>query len=270
MPQELRKGGLVGGLSALGVSAGDEVLVHSSLWSLGWVEGGAQAVVDALVEAVGIEGTVLVPTLTGSGRLGPDFPPVFDPAETPSWTGAIPETLRKDPRGRRSLHPTHSVAAIGRASEVLLQGHELSPSPCGAQTPYLRLAEPGRRGRILFIGVDLSCCTTLHGVEEEARLPYHLQRGLTPARISVEGKERRVRAHLHYYGPRRNFRAIEPLLEERGLVRGGQVGNARCLLVETRGMVKLALEQVRRDPEFFLHASEKAKGWGDGRRLPEI
>ena len=123
---------------------------------------------------------------------------------------------------------------------------------------------------MLFIGTDLSCCTTLHGVEEEARLPYHLQRGVTRARIVVEGGERRVETRLHYYGPRRDFSAVEPLLEEHGLVRRGQVGTAPCMLVETRGMVELALERVRRDPEFFLHESEKGKGWGDGGRLPEI
>ena len=81
--------------AALGLAA-SEVLAHSSLGSLGslgWVEGGAQTVVDALLEAVGEEGTVLTPTLTGSAKLGPDFPPVFDPGRTPCWRGALAERL---------------------------------------------------------------------------------------------------------------------------------------------------------------------------------
>ena len=270
MPEGLKKAALTDGFRALGLEAGDEVLVHSSLSSLGRVDGGARTVVDALVEAVGSDGTVLAPTLTGSAKLGPDFPPAFDPDHTPCWTGAIPEALRKDPRSRRSLHPTHSVAAIGRAAEEILRDHELSPTPCGRETPYLRLASESRRGRMLFIGVDFSCCTTFHGVEEEAHLPYHLQRGVTPARISVVGGQRIVHVRLHYYGPRRDFCALEPLIQERKLRRTGVVGKARCTLVETRRIVKLALENVRRDPEFLLARSEKGKGWGDGRRLPEI
>ena len=77
-----------------GIERGDSILVHSSLSSLGWVDGGAEAVVQALLDAVGPGGTVLFPTLTGSREDSPDNPPVFDARTTKCWTGAIPEAAR--------------------------------------------------------------------------------------------------------------------------------------------------------------------------------
>ena len=71
----VRRDDIVRGLRALGLAPGDVVLVHSSLGSLGHVEGGADAVIDALLDTVGTEGTVLVPTLTGSEGLDADHPP---------------------------------------------------------------------------------------------------------------------------------------------------------------------------------------------------
>jgi aminoglycoside 3-N-acetyltransferase len=82
------KGDIVDGLRNLGVRPGDKLLVHSSLSSFGHVEGGAEAVIDALIEAVSPGGTVLVPTLTGDETLCPANPPIFDPR--PSENGQTP------------------------------------------------------------------------------------------------------------------------------------------------------------------------------------
>lgn len=125
---------LVDDLRALGLGDGDVVLVHSSLSRLGWVEGGAETVIDALVEAVGPGGTVLFPTLTGTEQDGPQHPPVIELAATPCWTGTIPETARRRPEAIRSVHPTHSVSAIGARPHAYTTGHEASSTParmCG-------------------------------------------------------------------------------------------------------------------------------------------
>ena len=104
---------ITSGLKQVGLACGSKVLVHSSLSSFGYVEGGADTVIDALVETVGSGGTVLVPTLTGNETLSAANPPEFDPQHTRCWTGLVPETFRKRPNAVRSIHPTHSVSAIG-------------------------------------------------------------------------------------------------------------------------------------------------------------
>jgi len=68
------------GLRALGLGAGDLVVVHSSLSSFGWVDGGADAVIDALLAAVAPGGTVVMPTLTFGPYTPENPPPLFDPA----------------------------------------------------------------------------------------------------------------------------------------------------------------------------------------------
>ena len=91
----------------------DTVFFHSSLRSLGYVDGGADGVVDGVADAVGPLGTVAVPTLTLLGRVGP-FGSWYDHEQSPSTVGTITETLRRRPGAIRSVHPIHSVAALGR------------------------------------------------------------------------------------------------------------------------------------------------------------
>ena len=126
---------IAAGLRAIGLPVGAVALVHSSLSSFGHVAGGAATVVQALLDAVGPEGTVMVPTLTGSEALGPGNPPIFDVRSTPCWTRRIPETFRLRADARRSLHPTHSVAAIGCQSEESSGGTSF-PSPPAGQTAH--------------------------------------------------------------------------------------------------------------------------------------
>ncbi|MBN1808665.1 MAG: AAC(3) family N-acetyltransferase [Planctomycetes bacterium] len=255
-------------LRVLGLKRGDIVLVHSSLRAMGLVEGGAGAVVEGVVRAVGAEGTAMFPTLTGSKELGPSSPPVFDPAETKCWTGAIPEAARMHGGALRSLHPTHSTAAIGALRGEMCYAHEVSATPCGWETPYLRAARSG--GKVVFIGCDLASNTTYHGVEEAAGVPYHMQRGWTDAEIRTGGNVRTVRVRLHYYGPGRNFNVLNGELEKMGVLKRGAVGAARAILVESGPMVETALEALSRDAELFLAEEEKGKGWGDGSHPLEV
>jgi aminoglycoside 3-N-acetyltransferase len=82
----------------------------------------------------------------------PENPPHFSIGE-PSWTGTIPEALRKMEGACRSNHPTHSVAAIGKLAREVTEGHEDAMTPCGMGTPYLKVA--GVHGKILFLGATL-------------------------------------------------------------------------------------------------------------------
>jgi aminoglycoside 3-N-acetyltransferase len=166
----------------MGVRPGETLLVHSSLRSLGWVRGGAPAVVRALLDVLGPAGTIVVPTQTADNRdpsRWNDPPPAswwaeirnhvvaFDPASTPSSRmGAIAECVRRWPGAIRSRHPQTSFAALGRGAAALLDRHELE-FQLGESSPLARLAETG--ARILLLGVGFDRCTAFHLAEH--RLP---------------------------------------------------------------------------------------------------
>ena len=248
---------IVAGLRDLGVSQGAIVLAHSSLSSFGHVEGGAEAVIDALLEAVGPLGTVLVPTLTGSEALNAGNPPAYDPASTACWTGRIPEAFRQRPQAVRSLHPTHSVAAIGARAVELTERHEHSITPCGPDSPYGRLAGAG--GTILLLGVGHHANTTFHLVEEIVGVPYHMQPGLVPAQVIEGGEARTIHLMIHRYGPARNFGRMERAFCERGIQRDRQIGDAHVRLIDARRMVAVTSQALRQDPAILLAQSVSAR-----------
>jgi aminoglycoside 3-N-acetyltransferase len=247
----LTKQDIIAGLQALGLGTGHRVLVHSSLSSFGHVERGADTVIDALLETVGSSGTVLVPTLTGSESLSPENPPVFDPVNKPCWTGRIPETFRQRPNAIRSLHPTHSVAAIGADAHALTADHIDSLTPCDHLSPYAKLAQSDN-GYILLIGVNHQSNTTMHHVEELVGVAYHMQPGLARARILVDGQEIVRHIMLHAYGSPRNFNIMEPLYLERGIQRSGQIGQATLRLIHARRMVEITAQALRANHRLLL------------------
>ena len=152
-------------LREVGLNDGDSLIVHSSLRSLGHVEGGADTVIDALLDTIGPDGNLMLPTFNYT-RLRPE--PYYDPAETPCRTGAVPEAGRKRPGAVRSLHPTHSVAVIGPRAEELTRDH-LSFRALGIGSPIDRLVQAG--GKVLLIGVGHTANSTIHLAEEYADLP---------------------------------------------------------------------------------------------------
>lgn len=241
----------------LGLGAGDTVLVHSSLRSLGHVDGGARTVVDALLDAVAPDGTILVPTLTGTSRDSPRYPPAFDPATSPSWTGLIPETVRLREGAQRSRHPTHSVAALGPAAAHLIAGHEYCATPCAADSPYGRLASMG--GFVLLLGVTHHSNTSLHMVEEVGGAPYHLQARRARARVRrADGEWEEIMTALHLWRWERDFPKVEPVLRSAGAQRDGVVGAAEARLVAAGAMRDLLAPLLHRDPLFLLAGTARA------------
>ena len=240
--------------AALGLSKGARVLVHSSLSSLGYVLGGADAVVDALLDAVGPEGTVMVPNLPFSGSLtGWLTPgPTFDVRRTPSKMGAITEALRLRADARRSLHSSHSVAAIGREQGEMLAGHELSFTSCGLTSPYYKNAHrPG--GWVLMIGVTLRNMTTFHSIEEVNELPYLFSGVVFTSYVKdYDGRLLTIRTRGYADGIKRNFPAPEPLLLKEGVMRIGRVASAECRLMDASATWDLVERAVREDPYLLL------------------
>jgi len=244
---------LVDDLRRLGLAEGSVVLVHSSLSRLGNVEGGAEAVIDALLAAVGPGGTVLFPTLTGTEGDGPESPPVIDVRSTPCWTGRIPETARRRPGAIRSLHPTHSIAALGAEAARYAAKHETGQTPCDEHSPYDRLITEG--GFILLLGeVTQDSNTSLHCLEELAEVPYHLQPAPTDGVvIDADGRRHVVRNRLHLWGWERDFPRVDEPLAAAGAMRVGRVGASTSRLIAARRFADVLLPLLREDPLYLLN-----------------
>ena len=248
-------------LQTLGLKPGDVVLVHTSMKGLGHVDGGPNAVIDSVLAAVGPGGTVLFPTLTGSGEDGPDHPPAIDLATTPCrpWVGIVPETARQRADGVRSVHPTHSVVAIGANREQWTTGHELGASPCDQASPYFRLMEEG--GKILLLGgVTHESNTSLHCLEEIAQVPYHLRESFTDGTVTLpDGETITVRNRLHLWANRyshlnllRKFNVVSGLLLDVGAQQSHEIGPTESHLIDARTMRDTLLPILQDDPLFLL------------------
>lgn len=236
----------------LGLKKKNTVLIHSSLKSIGLVEGGANTVIDALLDVIGEQGTLMVPALTGKREDSPLTPPVFDVLTSPCWTGTIPETLRKRPQTRRSLHPTHSVSAIGSKKSELTKDHEFSSSPCDDKSPYYKNAIMG--GFILFIGVAQESNTSIHMCEELAKVPYHLQKETTNMIVTgYNGEKIVVSNRLHdWEKPETDFNKLDELYKTNAVMKLGNVGKAVVRLVNAANMLDFTVNLLKKEPLFLL------------------
>lgn len=156
-------------LARLGIRPGDTVFLHSSLKSLGYVEGGASSVIGALQDAVGAEGTLLVPTYylpAGTVKATCEMEGyVFDPRSHGTNMGRLPETFLREAATHRSVHPTHSVSAWGRHAQYLTEAHHRAPSIFGEGSPWQRFV--GLDGaKVLGLGISMGPVTFYHVLED--------------------------------------------------------------------------------------------------------
>ena len=155
------KSDLLRDLAAMNIDPNGTLLVHSSVKAVGAVEGGAEAILDALCDYMQ-NGLLILPTHTW--RQMNETYTVFDSRTEPSCVGALTNLFMKRDGVVRSLHPTHSVAARGADAESYTAGEELTTTPCARNGCWGKLYD--RRAQILFLGCSLKSNTYLHGVEE--------------------------------------------------------------------------------------------------------
>lgn len=245
---------LTADLSILGVKAGSTLLVHSSLAALGWVCGGPAAVVLALEQALGPDGTLVMPTHSGdlsepSQWDNPPVPeswwplirahaPAFDPGLTPTrMMGAIVECFRSQERVLRSYHPQVSFAARGLRAAVITAGHSLEFG-LGEQSPLARVYELD--GDVLLLGVGHGNSTSLHLAEYRADWAGK-RAEMEAGPVLVEGQ----RQWVEFEDITRNEDDFVELgaafAAETGLQVEGRVGAGTALLFSQRALVDYAV-----------------------------
>jgi aminoglycoside 3-N-acetyltransferase len=241
-------------LRFVGLAEGDTVLVHSSLRSLGYVVGGAQAVAGALLDVVGPTGTVVVPThspawsepsewndLPQSWRdTIRDNMPAFHPRITPtSQMGAVVECLRRWRGFMRSWHPRVSCGAIGPLAERILGDHALT-SGFGERSPIARLYDLD--ASILLLGVGYDRSSAFHLAEHRAKWPS--KRWITQgAAIEVDGVRRWVDwRELDHDAS--DFGLIGDAVAAAGIEQSGWIGTTTARLVPLRQAVDIATDWI--------------------------
>lgn len=261
---------IVQGLTRAGMRAGDTVLVHSSLSRFGYVDGGADAVIDALLETLGPDGTLLMSAITTSTQMvvrcietadagtALDAPPL-DILNATTWAGTIPETYRKRPGVVRSLHPTHSVTAFGARAGEMLAGQLDVPGPCGLETPFTRLAaEP--RGFVLLLGVNHESNTTIHGFEELAQVEYVLYPRPCAIPILAPGGPVEARTRVHMPFLQRRLGALETVYIDRCAQTVTHIGDSYVRFVHAATMRDITVAALEEDP-FVLLSETGRRTW---------
>jgi len=233
---------LVGQLHALGVTPGGVLLVHTAFRAVRPVEGGPVGLVAALRDALGADGTLVMPSWGG------DDDRVFDPAVTPADPdlGVVADTFWRLPGVVRSTHPFAFAAAGARAARVTADPLPLPPHRPESPAGRVHALD----GQLLLLGVGHDANTTLHLAELLAGVPYRAPKHCTVA--GADGRPRRVDYGENDHCCER-FALADGWLRARGLQREGPVGHAHARLVCARDVVAVAGEQLARDPLVFLH-----------------
>lgn len=162
----ITKEDLVNDFKSIGIKQGDILFVHSSLSKIGFVEGGPHTVIDALLEVLTKEGTLAIPTYTMKGSM---FNTCIDKKylfnlNKPTNLGAIPSELLKMKGIYRSIHPTHSVSAIGKYAEYITKDHHIGEKTFGKNSPWGKVIK--LKGKFLGIGISLGPTTQYHYIED--------------------------------------------------------------------------------------------------------
>jgi len=236
------------------------LLIHSSMKSIGNVQGGADTILDIFIEVMK-KGLLVFPTHTWAEYNNKNN--IFNSVKEPSCVGILTNLFMKREGVIRSLHPTHSVAALGKDAKNYIEGEERSETPCPKSGCWGKLYD--RDAQILFIGCDLTKNTLIHGVEEWNNIPDRLSE--KKYKIKIIGKDEEefcseVKRHWNSSGDiSSNYgKLLKPFLHK-NICSEYKIGDAKCYLCEAKKMADLTSSFLKKDKDLFININPVPEEW---------
>lgn len=259
------KESLLKDLRKMNINRTGTLLIHSSMKAIGEVEGRGDTVLDAITEFME-EGLLLFPTHSWDENNLVDN--LYNVKLESSCVGILSNLFLQRENVIRSLHPTHSVAALGKRAQeyvghdkVLVKKQHITPCPRHGCFGSLYDEE----GQIMFLGAPLTTNTFIHGVEEWLNVPERLRtdiRKITVIDYNNETTLVDLTGHYNPYGDvSKNYDKLEEALIYKGIAKVFYFGDAKCFLVQVKEMADLVVEFLKKDIDLFVDKRKVPEAW---------
>lgn len=238
-------------LRECGVKKGDIVLIHADISVFGKLcslnkSFLLQSLVDVIMESVGEDGTVIMPTFSYSFCNGE----IFDTDHTKSRIGILPEYFRKQPNVSRTKHPIFSAAIWGKLKNDFLA---VGQDSFGRESIFGKIHQWG--GKIVFLGAPFVSCTFLHYVEQAKRVPYRYMKEFS-GKIRDDGREYTETCYYFVRDMTQNTALDAVKLEKHfidsGIMKKTQLAHGTILAIDTDMFFKEGCKLLDKDINFFL------------------
>ena len=246
---------IIDGLRRVGLKRGANVIVHSSLSAFGKVDGGADSVVDAMIEIVDKNvGTIIMPCFTYDWQPGQRFD--WTQAQS-TWTGKIPQTFGERPGVKRGKHPLYNVAVLGPLADWVISVNDLLPLSWGIDKFYYQIKD--RNGSVLLLGVDHNSNSTIHVCQELADVP-HIANKKPMSKLTLDELMRKppkeqediIELHMSSMETIRDFNKIEPILLAHKVQKITSIGKATVRYMYSKDVIEIGTEALKKNPRLLV------------------
>ena len=247
---------LIMALKKIGIKSGDKLFVHSDLKSFGKVnpqiagEEYLGAFLAALIDSVGKNGTVIMPTFSYSFCRGE----IYDPQKTPSTVGSLTEYFRQSAGVVRTIDPIFSVAIWGADRKF----YQTVGSDCfGANSIFQKIHDANFK--ILFLG-ETFALTYLHFIEQAHRIPYRFIKKFA-GKILTDGKLTE-RTFDYFVRPLDgsvgyDLGEIAHFIDKKGILRKSKLGYSNVCLVGARDVYRVIARALGENLRFLISTENK-------------
>ena len=243
---KMEKSKIESDLRRIGLEEGTHVAVALSMRSIGHVEGGSDAFLDAILDVIGPEGTLMMNAHTRVFPLSDiDSQYVFDSQTSLPWTGIVPSALMKRKNAIRSRHPVCSVVAIGKHARFLTEDHDENSK--NELLPYAKLAQID--GYYLCIGTGDNFVAIRHEAQRRAGL------FVVPKFTGVMYRNRQgeIKPYISLGTPcTKTQPQLVPQLVAEGIVKRGYIGMASSTISSAKELIEEMASILRNDPMLNL------------------